>query len=238
MAELLNKHADLRPARMGDVRQRNLEVRGTSNLQGVTLTTVSGNSAAFTSISASMASFATITASEGYISILTVDSLISPATATSPISGRIEQFVEENSSTYGTTTATIPLDDTEPESGEGRRIFSATITPTYATGWLLIETEVNLASNTAGVNAILALFNGTTTLATKAVLSSLPAINSMQTIGMRYILASTATVARAFHVNVGPEAAGTISINGQGVAHLFGTAINSYLRITEFNTVQ
>jgi len=181
-------------------------------------------------LSVSGASFATMTASQANIGTLTAGTI----TVTN-LNGRYEYIAQEFTASVGTVTATIPYDDTVPDDSEGTSILSATVQPVYATSYLLVEAESHVAANVAGLNTILGIFSSTATLAVEVTTIATASVNLMQKISFSYLAQSSSTTSRAFTLRIGPEAAGTITINGQAAARLLGGAAITKLRISEIN---
>jgi len=140
-------------------------------------------------------------------------------------------FNLEAFSTSATGTATIPLDDTQPDITEGTQFSSVDYTPTITQVSLGAGGILLCSSNTALRTAIVAVFAGSTCIAVSAfhfaaanVLAAIPVFGLFNTESL-----STIT----FSLRAGLSAAGTIQVNNNG-AQVFDGVATSYLQVTEF----
>ena len=142
------------------------------------------------------------------------------------------QIVSTISSAVDTTSAAIPIDDTKPQSGEGKEVMTRAITPKSATSQLIIDVVVVGAVDTATAYFVASLFQDSGTDALATVVSNSPDANALNTISFRYVMTSGTTSATTFKVRVGPSS-GTFTLNGNGGARLFGGAMASSIVIEE-----
>jgi len=128
-------------------------------------------------------------------------------------------------------TAAMPYDDTPPLSSEGNEILTATITPRSATTTLEIEAIIYCAS-TLG-NIAMGLFQDATVTARAAAgTSNTNRANAMGNIVLRHRMTSGTTSPTTFRIRAG-AASGTLTINGESSARLFGGVLESSLKVTE-----
>ncbi len=153
--------------------------------------------------------------------------------ATSAKVGRVVQDVFTMSGAVSTGTTTVPLDDTIPQNTEGDEYLTRSITPIATTSRLVIEAEIFVASNTANVHLIAALFQDSTANALATVAQLTTAIDGVQKLTLKHEMAAGTTSATTFKVRAGPSAAATVTLNGANAARLFGGVTLSSLRVTE-----
>lgn len=168
----------------------------------------------------------------------TVNGIQASATATSgqlyPVStGMILQEVSATTSAVSTGTTNIPLDDTIPQITEGDQYLTVTITPKLANSKIVVRALLFASISVNTSNVIGAIFNGSNANAIAAAqnynaTSTAPAPVALY--GEVSSIGSTAAV--AFTVRAGGTA-GTVTVNGQSGGRQFGTAIKSYITVTE-----
>lgn len=124
----------------------------------------------------------------------------------------VKQVVTSATQTYSAITATIPYDDTIPQSTEGTEILTATITPTSASSTLLVFFIGQLASSIATTTA--AIFRDSTANALAAGYRLINGSTGGAEMNALFVTASAAsTSATTFKVRVGPDS-GTTYVNG------------------------
>ena len=144
--------------------------------------------------------------------------------------GSVLQVVNSQTGAVATTTTTIPFDDTIPQITEGAQFLSLAITPISATSKLLFQ--IVLMVSTSGANNVgVALFQGATTSAIAATLT-FPSTGNNNTCALNYFMTSGTTSSTTFTVRAGPGA-GTLTVNGNTSARLFGGVMYSSITITE-----
>ena len=124
----------------------------------------------------------------------------------------------------------MPNTDTTPTSGQGNQILTTSFTPQSASSTILLEAVVNGAASTSGLNAVAALFQGSTCIDAGAIIGQ----TAPGQIVLRKKIASPGTSAVTFSVNASLTAAGTFYVNGNGAgSRLFGGVNTTSLTITE-----
>jgi hypothetical protein len=147
--------------------------------------------------------------------------------------GRTVQIVEDTDSAVATTTTVMPIDDTIPQNTEGAEFLSVSITPTNAASKLIVDWELNVSTNTGGVNLAAALFVDSEANARMARATNAGNTNTMSEIGGSYMMTAGGTSAITFAIRGGPESAGTMTVNGENAARRFGGVAYSFLRVRE-----
>ena len=152
-------------------------------------------------------------------------------TAPKIAAGMIVQQVVTTSSTYASTTALIPYDNTIPQNTEGTEFMNATITPTSATSIIVAKMEPFMG--TSGANQLIgALFKDSEANAfatNTARQTGTPGPVYLTVVG-KFIAGATSPITVKFRA--GLQAAGTSYINGVA-GSLFGTSGASVLTLTE-----
>jgi hypothetical protein len=160
------------------------------------------------------------------------ETFIIPSPPSSGSAGKVVQVVNTETGAMATGTTIIPFDDTIPQNTEGTQFMSLAITPTSATNNLKIEVRI-FATVTGTTWMIAALFQDTTANA----LATVAAFTSTSTAGspivLTHYMAAGTTSATTFKVRVGPNAAATVTFNGQSGARIFGGVAASSITITE-----
>ena len=140
--------------------------------------------------------------------------------------GKVAQFITGNiAQTTGTTI--LPYDATTPTSTEGFQIWTANITPLYTTSTIVvifnIFTEVSTAANTMTV----ALFNGTTVIATNSGYTGIA--NTATSLSIHKSFTSGTTSAITLSARSGPSVASTMYVNRGNTETMGGTTTTSYI---------
>jgi hypothetical protein len=144
---------------------------------------------------------------------------------------RVGQVVNTQTGAYSTGTTTIPLDDTIPQNTEGTEFMTLSITPSSATNKLRIDV-IGFLSTSSGEWLSMALFQDSTANALAAVSAYQPTATGMSTVPLTHFMTAGTTSPITFKVRAGPNAGGTIGINGSG-GRKFGGVAASSITITE-----
>jgi hypothetical protein len=129
-------------------------------------------------------------------------------------------------------TATIPNDDTIPQSSEGSQIISVSFTPKSATSRVRVRFEGQaVASNTSPV--VVAIFNGNAS-AIDARIFTPPGAAVAFPLVTEYEYVPGSTSAITFSVRVGPTAAANVYLNGGTGGRLLGGVSRATLVIEEY----
>ena len=155
--------------------------------------------------------------------------------ATVPQQGKVVQQVHYSSGEVFSTTATIPYDDTKPQSTEGAEWAVLAITPVSADNYLLVEVkiQIELAINR---NAIAALFRdgGADALACGFFYGTGNSGNyCMNVISFAYRVLAGSASATTFKVRVGCSGTNNLTVNGYDSSRKYGGALASTITITE-----
>jgi len=135
--------------------------------------------------------------------------------------------------TYGSTSVSIPLDDSIPQSGEGVEYVSVTITPKSTTTRLVIEASAMVGAD-ANRTVVMALFQDATANALKATATEVPSSSSVVDLFLRHEMASGTTSATTFKIRIGPSA-GTLYVNGSSAGRRFGGVSAITIHVREIN---
>lgn len=154
-------------------------------------------------------------------------------TAGQHLPGDVVQSEMVTSSSYTTSTATIPIDDTKPQSSEGTQYFSRSITPTSAQNVLSVSTYCWVFCDTLATAVIYAIFQDSATDASFAGDVTILAANYRQLISAGYRQTSATTSSTTFKLRLGPSGAGTIGINGFAGSRYYGGASISWFMVQE-----
>lgn len=146
--------------------------------------------------------------------------------------GAVLQVVDARTSTYTSSSSTIPSDNTIPQNTEGFEVITASITPTSTSNKLIIIPSLFATSGTAGAIIACALFQDSTAnaLTSKSVTAGAAGWMIMNTY-IHFMTAGT-TSATTFKMRTGGHV-GTTYINGNTSAQLYGAVENCSLTIIE-----
>ena len=142
-------------------------------------------------------------------------------------------FVYTNMTSVIAHTASIPIDDTIPQSSEGTNVMSLAITPSSATSVLEIVAEVPFENSTASQTQVIALFQDATANALAANWHGMD--QNADADGVIYLthrMVAGTTSATVFKINVGTTS-GTMTINGSGGNRRFGGTMAARFSIRE-----
>lgn len=142
----------------------------------------------------------------------------------------LQRTYTEYSSSTG-LTATIPKDDTIPQSGEGTEVFSQSITPTNSSNRIRITAAGWLTINGTR-NAMLALFKDSGADAIAVADTTIPTANYIYPFLLIHEQAAGSTSAQTFKLRAGPSG-DTLYFNGDAGGRLFGGASHAVFIIEE-----
>lgn len=151
-----------------------------------------------------------------------------------PISGSIVQRVLNHSSTFTSTTSTIPQDDTLPQNTEGALALTTAVTPKNSANLLRVDSQLTL--NWVGTNdsICVALFDGNGTNAVAAALVAAGAAFGFDmAVPMIYTAVANSASTITFTLRYGSGTGITVALNGFNSARKFGGALTGYLNVSE-----
>jgi len=146
--------------------------------------------------------------------------------------GTAVQVVSVQTSSYASTTTSIPFDNTIPQNTEGTELFTVAITPKSATSKLLISATLQMTQNPGGWVAI-AIFQDSTANAVMATAAYLSSATGGFPVTLTSSMTSGTTSSTTFKLRYGPSASGTTSVNSNGSGQLFGGVCISTMTVTE-----
>jgi len=156
--------------------------------------------------------------------------------------GTVLQVAYAELLTSGTTSVAIPADDTIPQNTEGTEILTLTMTPNFASSYLLVQVIANLSENTdvAGPQgAIAAIFRDSTADAIAsdfalgdALAGAANALN-VANFSFCFRVAATAATSTTFKLRVGGETAVAMRWNGFSGGRKLGGSWRTSMTVTE-----
>ncbi len=127
------------------------------------------------------------------------------------------------------TTTTIALDDSIPQSSEGVELFTVNIKPTNVNNRLLIDVLLPVVANDGANNTvIMALFQDSTANALAVSACEVISGTSIHQLCLRFILTAATTSTTTFKLRYGGNA-GTTTLNNA----LFGVSSVAIMTVTE-----
>jgi hypothetical protein len=149
-----------------------------------------------------------------------------------PLPGDVVQRQYLSDGAYVGVAASIPNDDSIPQSGEGTQYLSLAISPTSALNAIAVDTRGLFTTNAAGEYLTMALFNGATDSIACSVSSQNGADPQMQTLFNQRIGGTTSAITYTVRAGTASVANATY-FNGWGAARQRGGVMNSYIRLDE-----
>lgn len=128
-------------------------------------------------------------------------------------SGAVVQNVTGSDAAVTTASASIPIDDTIPQSGEGTQIITQAITPTNASNYLEIEAIIPVGISNASAIAAIALFQDSTANALAATCYTNGTNDSQTVMRLVHRMAAGTTSATTFKIRLGTSV-GSAYVNG------------------------
>ncbi len=147
-------------------------------------------------------------------------------------SGSVVKSTAYSSNTLTTGTTLIPFDNTIPQTTEGVNLFVPVFTPTTSGNKIRISATI-FGSYSVAATVTAALFQDATANALTAVATKVTAANDAFTIRLEWELTTASVTPITFKINVGGSTAGTVTMNGNAGAAIFGGVASSMLTITE-----
>jgi hypothetical protein len=147
------------------------------------------------------------------------------------------QVTSTNYDTAGTVTANIPVDNSIPQITEGAELFTHSHTPKSATNILEIEVIVYGHVTTTPGNWTVAVFQDATAAAIAAggfTQNSGTQGDGVNCVVVRHKMTAGGTSAISFSVRAGENSSGTLTVNGNSGARLYGGVLHSGIKITEY----
>lgn len=137
-------------------------------------------------------------------------------------SGKLIQTVNGSVTTGFSTATPIPLDDTEPQSGEGVEIATVTITPTSTSNFLKFTVSYWVTSASAGTSAA-ALFKDADASATRSALGTTFSAGGAGMVAATWLVPVASATSQTWDLRGGPTTAITLYINRLSSGSIFGS---------------
>lgn len=147
-------------------------------------------------------------------------------------SGRLVQTAYAEYTSAAGITASIPVDDTIPQSTEGTQILSVVITPQNTTNKLRISFSGWCTVDNNNAPAVSALFVSGNTSALSTSLSVINSTFATRPLVLTYEYVPGVTSALTFSIRVGTTAS-TLYVNGYTASRVFGGSSKAVLIIEE-----
>lgn len=145
---------------------------------------------------------------------------------------KVMQVVYGSTTTYTSSAATIPYDDTIPQNTEGAEILTVSITPTNASNILYLEGMFQIAASGGSSHIAVALFQDSTAGALACSYHYTISTNVLLLIPLVHKMTAGTTSATTFKVRVGASS-GSVYVNGGSSGRRGGGAVLCSLKITE-----
>lgn len=145
--------------------------------------------------------------------------------------GAIVNSSYSETTTYGSTTAVIPIDNTIPQVGEGYEVLTGVITPKSTSNSLRVRFSISMAPSVQD-NIIIAMFLNGASNAICARYSS-TAANFSQLMYMEHEFVPGSTSTQTISIRVGTGGGATLYINGNSSGRLLGGVNIGSLMIEE-----
>lgn len=140
--------------------------------------------------------------------------------------GSVVQVVGATNTINGTTTTTLPADNTIPQSTEGVEVATQTITPKSSSNILIVEAWQIVSTPAGNSTVTIALFQDSTANALAASEYFQTQSGGYVTAHAKYIMTAGTTSATTFKYRVGSNTAGTTTYGSRyDTAHTGGITI-------------
>lgn len=150
----------------------------------------------------------------------------STAVASTLPTGAVVQIVGATNTSNGTTTTTLPADDTIPQITEGVEVATQSITPKSSANTLIIEAWQIVSTPAGTATATIALFQDSTANALAASEYFQTQSGGYVTAHVKYIMTAGTTSATTFRYRIGSNTAGTTAYGTRySTAHTGGITI-------------
>lgn len=150
-------------------------------------------------------------------------------------SGTTVQRVYTTSTTQGSTTTTIPFDNTIPQNTEGAEFMTLSITPNNTSNVLIIEVSIPVVDSSASNYWTGAIFQDSTADALAAAGTSFYASTYTDTFYLRHIMAAGTTSATTFKFRYGTSSGTAYILRSAGSAtDVYSTSCIGTMTITEY----
>lgn len=137
--------------------------------------------------------------------------------------------------TFSTTSAVIPIDDTIPQDTEGSQILSVSLTPKSVTSRFRIRAEVPCSTVTAAAAAVVAIFrNGSADAIAANWRFDAPGYGGSVIASCEYVPGTISAVTITVRAGVSTTGSGqSIAFNGVGVGRILGGSSRATLIVEE-----
>lgn len=152
-------------------------------------------------------------------------------TATSYLAGNVFLHAPATSSTSDSTAVALPIDNTIPQSGEGKEYLTITVTPKNASSTLVISFNAFVSQSTTGSVAV-ALFVDAGADALFATAVTPGGAAQVAAVALQFSVSAGSTSARTYKIRFGPNS-GTAYMLRRSDIDLFSTAKQAVLSVTE-----
>lgn len=149
-------------------------------------------------------------------------------------SSKVVQIVNTQTASSATGTTILPFDNTIPQITEGTEFMTLAVTPTNASSTLKIDVVCHLVSGTVNQWSSVALYQDSTANALNAGAGFNPTAGGGVPIVITHYMTAGTTSATTFRIRGGPNAAATVTFNGNAGAGIFGGVYFSSITITEY----
>lgn len=150
-------------------------------------------------------------------------------------SGIFVKQVRATSTTATNSSTVIPYDDTIPQNTEGAEVITVSITPANTNNILVIQWNGLVGSN-SNQQCSAALFQDSTANALNATSSIVQSVSFTDGMILTHTMTAGTTSSTTFKIRIGPNSAGTITLNGTNSARLFGGVATSVITVTEYTS--
>lgn len=157
---------------------------------------------------------------------------VAPTFQVAPGAAFVKQ-VRATKNTIVNCSTVMPYDDSIPQNGEGDEVLTVAITPSSASNILVIQWTGFVGTSTSEMGSA-ALFQDSTAGALNASSSYLGTVSLADTLTLTHTMTAGTTSSTTFKIRIGPNSAGTITLNGTNSARLFGGVATSVLLVSEY----
>lgn len=163
----------------------------------------------------------------------TASKIVDAATLKASHPGEVVDRAYAELASASTTTASIPIDDTIPQIGEGVEVLIVAKTPLSTTNRWRVEFQVPVATSSAGANMAAAIFKDAVSDALFATCIQTTAAHDEAVLRGVFEFVPGTVSSTTIRLRIGTSA-GTMTYNGATGSRLFGGVSKITLVVTEF----
>lgn len=148
--------------------------------------------------------------------------------------GKLLGYAFARDTTVRTAGNTVPADNTVMQNTEGVELFTINYTPTAATSTLRISVEIVFTADNNQVGVACGVFRDSDADAIGFGIDCSSTMGNMTSFHFSFTAPAVSATAQTFKVRAGTWVGQTLTFNGSGGSHYFGSVMGSNITIEEW----